>query len=86
MAKLYWPDATDLYKQQLEAYRVMPDSDLFKITEVRLTVPEQDLPGRPLKRVQCVQCGDWVQDCREVQVDGQSVCKSCAHGRYYCLV
>ncbi len=83
LAKKYVPEVEGKYKQQLEAYRVMPEEELFKIEEVEITIPPEDMPGRPLKRVQCQGCGDWVQDCREVEKDGQILCKSCACGRYY---
>jgi formylmethanofuran dehydrogenase subunit E len=42
-----------------------------------------DLPGRPIRRVQCESCGDYVQDCREVERDGKVLCRACAHGAYY---
>ncbi|MEN8256736.1 MAG: FmdE family protein [Thermodesulfobacteriota bacterium] len=86
LAKKYVPEAEGKYKQQLEAYRVMPEDELFKIEEVEITIPPADMPGRPLKRVQCDGCGDWVQDCREVETDGKTLCKSCAHGRYYRVI
>ncbi len=83
LAKKYVPKVEGKYKQQLEAYQVMPEDELFKIEEVEITIPPEDMPGRPLKRVQCQGCGDWVQDCREVEENGKILCKSCAHGRYY---
>jgi formylmethanofuran dehydrogenase subunit E len=86
LAKQYAPEIEGKYKQQLEAYRLMPEKDLFKIEEVEITIPECDMPGRPTKRVLCEGCGDWVQDCREVEQDGKIFCKSCAHGRYYQVI
>ena len=83
LAKQYAPQIDDKYKQQLEAYRVMPEEDLFKIEKVKVSVPESDMPGRPLKRVLCEGCGDWVQDSREIVQNGRVLCKSCAFGRYY---
>lgn len=83
LAKQYAPKIDDKYKQQLEAYRVMPEEDLFKIEEVKISIPESDMPGRPMKRVLCEGCGDWVQDSREVTLEGKTLCKSCAYGRYY---
>jgi len=85
-SKKYCPEIGDKYKQQLEAYRIMPEAELFKVQAVKITVPEEDMPGRPKRRVQCEQCGDWVQDCREVMQDGKSLCKPCAHGRYYEII
>jgi formylmethanofuran dehydrogenase subunit E len=86
ISKKYCPEIGDKYKQQLEAYRIMPEEELFKIQEVRISVPEEDMPGRPTRRVQCERCGDWVQDCREVMQGSKALCKPCAHGRYYELI
>ncbi len=85
-AKKYCPEITDKYQQQLAAYRVMPEEELFQLQKVKVAVPSQDMPGRPLKRVQCEKCGDWVQDCREVEQDGKILCQPCAHGRYYQII
>jgi formylmethanofuran dehydrogenase subunit E len=82
-SKKYCPEIGDKYKQQLEAYRIMPEEELFRVQAVRVAVPEEDMPGRPMRRVQCERCGDWVQDCREIMHDGKSLCKPCASGRYY---
>ncbi len=79
----YCPEITDRYTQQLEAYRVMPETELFKIEIVKIEVPEFDLPGRPKRRVQCQQCGDWVQDNRDVKKNNTTLCKPCVEGRYY---
>lgn len=85
-SKKYAPAIGDKYKQQLEAYRIMPDEELFRIQQVKVAIPEADMPGRPMKRVQCDTCGDWVQDCREVIQDGKTLCCPCANGRYYEVV
>ena len=85
-SRKYCPDITDKYKQQLEAYRLMPENELFRIQQVTVNIPEQDMPGRPLQRVQCEQCGDWVQDCREERQSGQILCRPCTHGRYYQII
>ena len=86
LAQKYCPEISEKAKQQLTAYRVMPEAELFRIQQVKVRVPEEDLPGKPLRRVQCRKCGDWVQDCREVTADGQVLCRPCAHGRYYQIV
>jgi len=82
-SKKYCPTIGNKYQQQLEAYRIMPEEELFKVQQVRVNIPEQDMPGRPMKRVQCERCGDWIQDCREEERDGKTLCKPCALGRYY---
>ena len=83
LAGKYSPQVEGKYKQQLEAYRIMPEEELFTIQQVSVTIPACDMPGRPMQRVQCEGCGDWVQDCREVVKDGRTLCRGCAFGRYY---
>lgn len=68
-ALTYWNDWTD--------------EQLFSCTEVEMTIPEEDRPGRPVRRVACETCGEEVQDAREVVVNGRNLCRACAHGPYY---
>ncbi len=82
-AKNYFPDIEDKYKCQIEAYKVMPDDELFKWTDVKVEIPDEDMPGRPLRRVKCEKCGEHVQDNRDVTIDGKLLCKACAQGAYY---
>ena len=82
-AKTYFPDIEDKYKGQLEAYKIMPDEDLFEWKEVKVDIPKQDMPGRPLQRIRCEKCGEYVQDMREMNMDGRLLCKSCGKGSYY---
>ena len=83
LAERYFPEIVDKYKRQLEAYKAMPLNELFVVQAVHYKPDACDLPGRPLRRVQCCQCGDWVQDCREVEQPDQTICKACAGQRYY---
>ncbi|MHB1412194.1 MAG: FmdE family protein [Thermoleophilia bacterium] len=71
------------YEQQRRAYEVMPEAELFSFEEVEVSVPPEDMPGRPLSRVRCQRCGDHVQDRRERVVDGTVLCRACAEGGYY---
>lgn len=83
-AKTYFPDIEDRYKAQLEAYKIMSDDELFVLQEVAVnTIRPEDMPGRPLRRVQCEACNEHVQDAREVYRDGKILCKPCADGGYY---
>jgi|GEM_PF-158855 len=84
-ARAYFPEIQDKYEAQLEAYRLMPDDELFDVSEVRVTVRPEDLPGRPLQRVRCAGCGEYVQDMREVRKGGRLLCKACVSGGYYSL-
>lgn len=64
----------------LQGYK---DEELFKWKKVLITIPPEDMPGRPLQNVVCEKCGEIVLDCREVILDGQKLCKACADKPYY---
>ena len=68
---------------QLAAYQKMPDDDLLVVQRVKVDIPPEDLPGRPLRRVTCEACGESVSDGREVVVDGRTLCRACATEPYY---
>ncbi|HWR72671.1 MAG TPA: FmdE family protein [Nitrospirota bacterium] len=82
-AKEHFPEIADKYAGQLEAYKIMPDQELFDVVEVVVKLRPEDIPGRPLRRVQCDSCGEYVQDMREVYQDGKELCRACAKGGYY---
>ncbi len=82
-AKEYFPSVDNKYEGQLAAYKIMTDEELFDVMEVAVNVPPQDMPGRPMRRVQCDSCGEHVQDMREVYQDGKVLCVPCAKGGYY---
>lgn len=79
----YCSEIADKYQRQLAAYKIMPESELFRIEKVTVSIPPEDLPGKPLARVKCEECSDWVQDRREVIRDGKTLCRNCSSGRYY---
>lgn len=83
LSKKYFPEILDKYRQQLLAYKIMPDDELFSVQGVHVSIPEEDLPGKPLSRVVCQKCGDWVQDRREIIQDERILCRGCAKGKYY---
>jgi formylmethanofuran dehydrogenase subunit E len=82
-AKNYFPEIKDKHQCQLEAYKIMSDEELFYHEPVYLNIPEQDMPGRPLRRVRCEECGEYVQDMRDVYRDGKIMCRPCANGEIY---
>lgn len=84
-AKEIFPEIEDKYAAQLEAYKIMPDDELFDIMPVRVNIKPEDMPGRPLRRVRCGICGEYVQDMREVYRDEKALCKPCADGGYYTI-
>jgi len=86
LAVKYAGHILDKREQQLEAYRTMPDDELFAVYRVEINVAQSDLPGKPVSRVACDRCGEWVQDGRELKVDDSTVCRSCHGQRYYRII
>ncbi|HWP44459.1 MAG TPA: TraR/DksA C4-type zinc finger protein, partial [Blastocatellia bacterium] len=71
------------YERQLRAYKLLSDDELFKVERVKVNVPKQDQPGRPVSRVSCDECGEAVNDHREVVREGRTLCRACAGEAYY---
>jgi formylmethanofuran dehydrogenase subunit E len=82
-AKEMFPHIENKYQDQLEAYKIMSDNDLFDVMEVKVELRPEDMPGKPLRRIRCDSCGEYVQDMREVRRDEKILCKPCADGGYY---
>lgn len=82
-ANCAFPEIENKYERQLRAYKVLPDEDLFKIERVRVSLPAQDQPGRPVSRVRCDQCGEGINDRREIVKEGHTLCRACAGEAYY---
>jgi formylmethanofuran dehydrogenase subunit E len=83
LAPHYAPEILGKYQQQLEAYKRMPDSVLFRVQQVEIPLSEFDLPGPTRRKVSCDSCGQVVRDHREVVENGAALCKPCAHGAYF---
>jgi len=84
-ARELFPEIEDKYAAQIEAYKTMSAGELFDVMEVKVSVRPEDMPGRPLGRVLCSDCGEHVQDMRERIVGGRVLCRPCAEGGYYSL-
>jgi formylmethanofuran dehydrogenase subunit E len=83
LAEAYAPEIEDQHARQLEAYKRMPDSVLFRVQQVKANVPEEDLPGPTRYKATCSGCGQVVRDHREVVEGGQIFCKPCAEKVYF---
>jgi formylmethanofuran dehydrogenase subunit E len=68
---------------QQQAYRVLPDEELFTRQWVRVEVRPEDLPGFKGPRVVCAQCGEGINFQRQVLRDGRTLCRSCAGESYF---
>jgi len=84
LAEAYAPEIADKLARSLEAYKRMPDSVLFRVQQVEVAVPEEDMPGPTRFKATCSGCGQVVRDRREVIKDGRSFCKPCAENVYFC--
>jgi len=82
-AYTYAPDEPRHYFAQMAAYKIMPDDEMFTITEVTLTTPIETIVSRPGVRVNCNVCGEEIMNEREVKQHGLTLCRPCAHGGYY---
>jgi formylmethanofuran dehydrogenase subunit E len=82
-AKEMFPEVADPKEQQMRAYRVMTDAELFADQWVRVRVEPEDLPGFKGPRVDCARCGERIAFRREVACNGEIVCRACAGERYY---
>jgi formylmethanofuran dehydrogenase subunit E len=83
LAEAYAPEITDKHARQLEAYKRMPDSVLFRVQQVKVAVPAEDYPGPTRFKATCSRCGQVVRDRREVNRDGRLFCKPCAEDVYF---
>lgn len=79
----YAPHDLEKHAAQMVAYRQMPDRELFDLQAVRVDIPAFDLPGHPLRRVACARCGEGINDGREVERGGETLCRACAGTPYY---
>ena len=82
-ARAMYPEMAGKNQQQMQAYREMPDEELFGIEWVRVAIGAEDLPGYKAPGVICAQCGERVSFGREVLRAGRALCRSCAGERYY---
>ena len=84
LAVVYAAEVEGKSARQLEAYKRMPDSVLFRVQKVNITLNEYDLPGPTRRKVACGICGQVIRDGREVDKGGQLLCQPCAEGAYFC--
>jgi formylmethanofuran dehydrogenase subunit E len=71
------------YFAQLKGYQVMPEEELFSFQKVQLAMPAKQIMSRQTAKAICSRCGEEVINEREVMVDGEVLCRTCAFGGYY---
>ena len=82
-AYAYAPSESRRYFAQMQAYQVMPDTEMFTVTPVLLNMPIQSIISRSGVRVNCDHCGEEIMNEREIHANGMTLCQACAHGGYY---
>jgi formylmethanofuran dehydrogenase subunit E len=82
-ARELFPEIENRNHQQMSAYRVMSDNELFDVQWVRVAVGPEEMPGYKAPRVVCSQCGEGINFKREVLRDGLALCRACNGERYY---
>jgi len=83
LAPKLMPHIEDSRLAQLEAYKIMNDSDLFTVSRVKVNVPAAEMPGPTRFKAVCARCGIVVRDKKEVLKNNQILCRPCAFGSYY---
>jgi len=78
LARKLYPHEENKSRRQLQAYRELPDPQLFREQSVRVTIDPADLPGHSGERIICPRCGEGVSFGRVVLINGESLCLPCA--------
>jgi formylmethanofuran dehydrogenase subunit E len=73
----------DTIEKTLEKLAGIPDSELVTLQDVKIDIPETDLPGPPKNKAVCASCGESIMDGREVKKYNRILCRACARGSYY---
>ena len=83
LARTMHPEIESRNQQQMLAYREMNEDDLFATQWVKVELPAEEFPGYKGERMVCSGCGEGINFRREVERDGQILCRSCAGESYY---
>ncbi|MHB1937892.1 MAG: FmdE family protein [Acidobacteriaceae bacterium] len=84
-ARQLHPEIENKNKQQMLAYRELPENILFTEEWVRVPLSEKEFPGYKSDRVVCAVCGEGINYDRFTVRDGRKLCHGCAvpEARYY---
>jgi formylmethanofuran dehydrogenase subunit E len=83
LARQMHPELESKNQQQMLAYSEMSDDDLFAAQWVKVDLPPEEFPGYKGKRITCSNCGEGINFRREVQREGNVLCRACAGESYY---
>lgn len=71
---------------EIRKYLYVNDEEIVNWYPVTVSLHENDLPGKPKRVVECVQCGEKIFDGKDIPVNGESVCIPCNSGAYFVKV
>ncbi|MDO9110218.1 MAG: formylmethanofuran dehydrogenase subunit E family protein [Desulfatirhabdiaceae bacterium] len=80
---VYAPEIAGNGHSQLEAYKRMPESVLFRVQKVRVNIDECDLPGPTRRKITCSICGQVIRDGKEMIIDCGPICRPCSNRCYF---
>lgn len=70
-------------KGEMPDFSKLPEEDLFFVADVEVPLKPEDMPGRPLRRVTCDSCGESIMDARDVEENGETLCRPCWQKKNY---
>ena len=82
-AYLHAPDEPKHYFAQMQAYKIMPDDEMFTVEKVVLKKTIKEIVSRAGIRTNCDICGEEINNEREIYQGGLRLCHICAGGGYY---
>jgi formylmethanofuran dehydrogenase subunit E len=72
--------------EMLKLLGEIPEPEILKIEHVRITIPEEDIPGFPRNKDKCSVCGEQIMDNRQIVVEGKVMCRNCGTESYYTVL
>jgi formylmethanofuran dehydrogenase subunit E len=73
-------------KEVIKVLSEVPEDEILKIEHVRITIAKEDLPGFPVGKTICSECGEQISDNRQTMVNGRVLCRNCAGESYYTVI
>ena len=80
------PEIDQAPAREIQAYRGMSADDLFRVSEVKVDLKPEDVPGARMEKVICDRCGAMIRHRREIMRDGQALCSVCAGQAYFVTI
>jgi len=82
----YAPEEVSQQQQQIVGYQNMPESLLFTVQRVQVSLAESDMPGPPRHHAICDRCGQMVRDGKELHLGHEVVCRPCSDNSYFKVI